>query len=280
MNLRPTPTWSTETAPVTTRILEIGLDGESLFRYETLSLSDAVLSPLTSSMIAPGASYLHEEFNIEDSYLGAFAVSSFMIGYVSGPLIIAPLSELCGRFWLYKICSVIFLIFNIACGFSRNTTTLIICHMFAGIGGSCPLTLAAATLADMVSPSKRGFRMMFITLGPMIGPTIGPIAGGYIIQAAAWRCAFWELAIMTEKQNVFEKRQKTPNFASYLATNRTLKDLFISAIFRPVKLMFLSPLVYLLSLYMAILHGYLYLLFTTFLDVFETQYAFSKGSVA
>jgi MFS family permease len=44
-------------------------------------------------------------------------------------------------------------------------------------------------------------------------------------------------------------------------------------------MLFLSPIVFLLSLYTAVIYGYLYLLFTTMTDVFETQYNFSQGSV-
>lgn len=51
------------------------------------------------------------------------------------------------------------------------------------------------------------------------------------------------------------------------------------SIVRPTKMLFLSPIVLLLSLYTAVIYGYLYLLFTTMTDVFETQYNFSQGSV-
>jgi hypothetical protein len=46
-----------------------------------------------------------------------------------------------------------------------------------------------------------------------------------------------------------------------------------------MKLLFLSPIVLTLSLYMGVVYGYLYLLFTTFSVVFEQQYHFSSGSV-
>jgi hypothetical protein len=44
-------------------------------------------------------------------------------------------------------------------------------------------------------------------------------------------------------------------------------------------MLFLSPIVFLLSLYVAVVYGYLYLLFTTMTDVFENNYGFSQGSV-
>lgn len=76
-------------------------------------------------------------------------------------------------------------------------------------------------------------------------------------------------------------RKKTGNqqLKSVLDTGRTTKQLFMFSIFRPTKMLFLSPIVFLLSLYIALIYGYLYLLFTTMTDVFQNEYHFSQGSV-
>jgi len=64
-----------------------------------------------------------------------------------------------------------------------------------------------------------------------------------------------------------------------LDTGKSPRDLFWFSIARPCKMLFRSPIVFLLSLYMGIVYGYLYLLFTTLTEVFEGQYGFSQGSV-
>lgn len=46
-----------------------------------------------------------------------------------------------------------------------------------------------------------------------------------------------------------------------------------------MKLLLFSPIVLALSTYMAVVYGYLYLLFTTITEVYEDQYHFSQGSV-
>lgn len=66
---------------------------------------------------------------------------------------------------------------------------------------------------------------------------------------------------------------------SALDTGRPPKELFLYSIVRPTKMLFLSPIVFLLSLYVGVIYGYLYLLFTTITSVFEEQYNFSQGSV-
>jgi predicted MFS family arabinose efflux permease len=57
------------------------------------------------------------------------------------------------------------------------------------------------------------------------------------------------------------------------------RQLFACSILRPLKMLFLSPIVLALSIFMALGYGYLYLLFTTFTMVFEEQYGFSSGAV-
>lgn len=51
------------------------------------------------------------------------------------------------------------------------------------------------------------------------------------------------------------------------------------SIIRPMKMLCLSPIVLALSTFMAVVYGYLYLLFTTLTGVFENTYHFSPGSV-
>ncbi|KAM0819803.1 putative Major facilitator superfamily (MFS) profile domain-containing protein [Seiridium cardinale] len=53
------------------------------------------------------------------------------------------------------------------------------------------------------------------------------------------------------------------------------RKILLRAILRPTRLLLFSPIVTLLSLYGAVVFSLIYLLFTTFPDVFETQYGFS-----
>lgn len=59
----------------------------------------------------------------------------------------------------------------------------------------------------------------------------------------------------------------------------TVKQLWARSLLRPMKLMFLSVICALMSLYMAIVYGIMYLLFTTFTFVFQENYGFSTSIV-
>ena len=85
--------------------------------------------------------------------------------------------------------------------------------------------------------------------------------------------------ILERKTKRLRKETGNSNLRSALDTGRSPRDLFMYSIIRPTKMLFLSPIVFLLSLYTAVIYGYLYLLLTTITEVFEDNYGFSQGSV-
>lgn len=258
------------------------------------------LTPLGSSMFAPGVGQLVKDFNVTSTELGSFVVSVYLLGYCFGPLLIAPLSELYGRQYIYHVCNILYVIWTIACAFAPEIGSLVVFRFLAGFAGSCPLTIGAGSIADMFVQEKRGGAMAAWALGPLIGPVVGPVAGAYLAQAKSWRWSFYVLAmaggaitassiitiresyaptILARKTKKLQKETGNMNLRSALDTGRTPKELFLYSIVRPTKMLFLSPIVFLLSLYVGVIYGYLYLLFTTITSVFEEQYNFSQGSV-
>ena len=85
--------------------------------------------------------------------------------------------------------------------------------------------------------------------------------------------------ILERKTKRLRNETGNPDLRSILDTGRDPKELFKTAIVRPIKMLLFSPIVFLMSLYMALVYGYLYLMFTTFPRVFQGQYGFSNASV-
>ena len=85
--------------------------------------------------------------------------------------------------------------------------------------------------------------------------------------------------ILQRKTNRLRKETGNPHLQSILDTGKDPKELLRFSIVRPLKMLFLSPIVFMMSLYTATIYGYLYLMFTTYPRVFQVQYSFSDGSV-
>lgn len=85
--------------------------------------------------------------------------------------------------------------------------------------------------------------------------------------------------LLKRKTKCLIKETGNQDLKSQLDSGLSPKQLFMFSIVRPTKMLIFSPIVFLLSFFVAVVYGYLYLLFTTITMVFEGQYGFSQGSV-
>ncbi|OJJ50917.1 hypothetical protein ASPZODRAFT_138042 [Penicilliopsis zonata CBS 506.65] len=260
------------------------------------------LTPLASSIFAPAAEEVLADFGSNSIYMESFIVSAYLLGNCFGPLVIAPWSELYGRSPVYHCCNVLFVLFNVACARAPNLGALLVFRILSGLAGGCPLTLGAGTIADLVRAEKRGGAMVSWVMGPLLGPVVGPIGsvGGYLSQAKGWRWCAWFLVIMSgfatvltflflketyapiileQKTQRLRKQMDNPHLRSKLQKDQMAKDLFKRSIVRPIRMLALSPIVFLLSLHISIIFGYIYLVLTTLSEVFEDTYGWSQGNV-
>lgn len=109
------------------------------------------VTPLGSSMFAPGVPQLMTEFKSDNIELASFVVSVYILGFAIGPLFFAPLSEIYGRLPVYYLCNVGFLAFTIACALATNLNMLIGFRFLAGVFGSAPLTNGSLFLVVRVT---------------------------------------------------------------------------------------------------------------------------------
>lgn len=98
------------------------------------------ITPLASSMFAPGVPELMAEFRSSNELLADFVVSVYVLGFAVGPLVLAPASELYGRAVIYHVCNVGFIVLSVACALSTNLGMLIAFRFFQGCFGVAPVT--------------------------------------------------------------------------------------------------------------------------------------------
>ncbi|KAF2872339.1 major facilitator superfamily domain-containing protein [Massariosphaeria phaeospora] len=258
----------------------------------------ALIVNLASTMFAPAAPLLVEELSISSSTVGSLTVSIYLLGFAFGPLLMSPLSEMCGRSIVYQACNLAYLAFTLGCALSTNVGMFLAFRFIAGCAGSAPMTIGGGTIADLFPQEKRGSMMGMLTLGPVLGPVVGPIAGGFIAQDVGWRWTFWVILIMSGVVNVVAVVWMRETYAPVLLQRKTIrlrkttnnpalrsildKDLassivIMQSVIRPLKLLIFSPIVLFLSLYTAFAFGLTFILFTTFPAVYSEKYHFGTG---
>jgi MFS family permease len=267
---------------------------------------------LATVKCAPVAPQILEEFHSDSSLYRTLLVSIWELGEVRmyhlrlnsqrlisapqvvGPFLIAPLSELYGRFYIYHGGNILFILFSVGGALSTNIHMLIAFRFLNGVAVMAVI-LNPSIVGDIYVIEQRGAAMAITGIAPLIGPVIGPIVGSYLGQAAGWRWTFWLIAILcgttellfiiffreTYKVQILkEKAEKlrtttaNPKFKSKYDTE-SASEAFKQAIFRPAEMLLFSPILVILSLYVAVVYGYI---MTNLTEVFEDIYGFSEGA--
>lgn len=261
--------------------------------FNTLAVS------LLSSAYSGGVKEIIMEFQISQ-IVAILGVSLFVLGFAIGPLLWAPLSELFGRQILFSGTYMALTAFCGGCVGAKNIETLLILRFFAGAFGSSPLTNSGGVIADMFPASQRGQATAIFAAAPFLGPVIGPIAGGFLGAEAGWKWVMGFLAIFSGLCWVLGTLLVPETYAPVILRKRaaklskmtgkvyvsaldhqqgrpTITESFKIALSRPWILLFCEPIVFLLSLYLAIVYGTLYMLFAAFPIVYQQGRGWSAG---
>ena len=83
--------------------------------------------------------------------------------------------------------------------------------------------------------------------------------------------------LLQRKAARLRKETGDNRYRSKYERSGTPTQIFWMALKRPLKLLFLSPIVFLMALFAAVTYGYLYLMFTTITAIFTREYGFSQG---
>ena len=152
----------------------------------------------------------------------------------------------------------------------------------------------------MFPASQRGLALSIFAAAPFMGPTLGPIVGGFLSESEGWRWneglmaiftgAIWIMGTLTIPETYAPvllraraealTKKTGKKYMSKLEKSRakpSIKQEFQVALSRPWLLLFKEPIVALLSVYMAIVYGTLYMMFGAFPVVFQEERGWSQG---
>ena len=210
-----------------------------------------------------------------------------------------PLSEIFGRVPVLQLANLFYLVFNTACGASKNKGEMIAFRFLSGLGGSAPLAVGGGVLSDCWRPEERGRAISIYSLAPLLGPAIGPIAGGFITENTTWRWAFYSVSIADALVQIFgffllretyppkilhfkakKLRKETGRMSLHTEfehPERSLPNIMRRALVRPFILIGTQPIVQALALFMAFVYGTIYLVLSTFPVLWSERYHESIG---
>ncbi|KAF8964653.1 major facilitator superfamily domain-containing protein [Flammula alnicola] len=238
------------------------------------------------------------QFVMRDLHISHIALR---LGFALGPLIFASMGEASRIVFLVTLS--LYTIFQLQGALGRNLPSLLSCRLLTGIFGSSPLTNAGGAVSDIWSFRERGLASAIYATVPFLGPVIGPIVGGFVVENPhlGWHFTFWLIFIfsainlvagyfltpetyapvllrqraakLTEASNgvihyvSIHDQNRSKSFAQVMRTNLS----------RPFIFLVTEPIVLLLAIYISIVYGTLYSLFSAFPIVFQQHRHFTPG---
>ncbi|CAK7217044.1 hypothetical protein SBRCBS47491_003028 [Sporothrix bragantina] len=256
-------------------------------------------SAFASSIFSAATAAVAAQFGVSQE-VGILGVSFYVLGFAFGPTLWAPLSELKGRRLPINISMFGFTLFSFAVATGKDLQTVLICRFFAGFFGACPLAVVAAIFSDMFNNRTRGIAITIFSIAVFAGPLLGPFIGGFITESyLGWRWTMYLVGIMGAAcfiLNIFfleetyppailvakasDLRRRTQNWGIHARQEEIeidFRELINKNFSRPMRLLFLEPIVTSLSVYMAFVYGILYLFLTAYPFVFQKVHHMSPG---
>ncbi|KAI1262769.1 MFS general substrate transporter [Xylariaceae sp. FL1019] len=239
-----------------------------------------------------------ESFDVSTEAAG-LTITLFLLGYVAGPLVFAPLSEFYGRRWIFYMTFLSYILFNFLCAFAPNFGSLLVGRFLTGTFVSAPLSNGPGVLADLWGPVERGNAMAVFSCMVWVGPALGPVVGGFLQLKEDWRWSFYVLlwlgagtaVLMFTIPETFGpvillhrarrvRAQKIPGFENVKAPiekeDRSLLQVYKVALTRPWILLF-DPISFLCAIYMSVVYALLYMLFSIYPIVFQDMRGWNAG---
>ncbi|CAJ2507223.1 Uu.00g084090.m01.CDS01 [Anthostomella pinea] len=255
---------------------------------------------IASSGFSQGTSQIKAEFNVGQT-VALLLTSLFVLGFAVGALVLSPLSEVYERRELYVWTFLTFVTFSGATGLVPSIAPVLIFRFLGGIAGSFTQAVAPAVIADMFESQERGLVLSIITLAGLMGQMLGPIACGFLVAAYGWRslavlivgAAFptWCVLFFTfpETYSAVLLQRRAAKLAKIAGMSHAVAgaqepktigvQLRVSAL-RPWVILFFEPIVTLLSLFLSVVHGTLFLLFAAHPIVYQQVRGWPQGAAS
>ncbi|KAK2593442.1 hypothetical protein QQS21_008859 [Conoideocrella luteorostrata] len=253
-----------------------------------LSLAQLV-TLMTASIISAALTDIAAELHITMSS-AQMVFSVYFLGIGFGPFVVAALSEMYGRKWVWVGGNMWYILWNALSPIGKSMNMMVVSRLMAGFGACAGITLTGPAMADMYGKKDRGKAASITALLPALGPALGPIVGGLVTQLIEWPWIFRIMSIVTsvitligllyiqESYTPVLLRRKTrarENNAPSplgLATCADFARRLSIGVWRPIRLLLTRPVVQLIASVLGLNFAIYTLLLGTYATIFIERY--------
>jgi EmrB/QacA subfamily drug resistance transporter len=121
----------------------------------------------------------------------SWVVTAYVVAAAATTPLWGKLGDRHGRKLLLEAALVTFVTASALCGAAQDITQLVVLRLIQGAAAGGLMTLAMASVGDLVSPRERGRYQGYIAGVFAIATVVGPLLGGLIVEHASWRWVFF-----------------------------------------------------------------------------------------
>lgn len=266
----------------------------------------STLASYSSGAYAMASEPLRNEWNINDTQFNA-GITLFVTGFAITPMVLAPVSEVHGRYWVFVGSGIVFFLGSLGCAVTESFAGMMVARLITGNGAAVFATLTGGVVSDLYRKEDRNTPMALYSLSIMIGTGLGPLVSGAIVDRLGWRWIFY-LQLITigtattiifflfqeTRSNVLLRRRcialnnmqfKTPDGTpvSFCPSVEENLHVDISMIWRslafPLRLLVTESILFWFSLWVSFAWAILYMQFSSIGLVFRGVYGFDNTQV-
>jgi EmrB/QacA subfamily drug resistance transporter len=147
------------------------------------------LAALDQSIVGTALPQIVSEFNSLDKL--SWVVTAYLLTSTASTPLWGKISDLYGRRPLFIAAIVTFLAGSVLAALSQNIEELIGFRAVQGLGAGGLMSLAFATIGDVIPPRERGKYMGYFGAVFGLSSVAGPLLGGVLTDGPGWRWIFW-----------------------------------------------------------------------------------------
>ena len=154
-----------------------------------LLFSGVLMGALDISIVGPAIPSIEQSIHVDHQSL-SWIFSIYVLFNLIGVSLLAKLSDLFGRRYIYMLSVTIFAIGSAVVAYSDDISMLLFGRAIQGFGSSGIFPVASAVIGDIFPPEKRGKALGMI--GAVFGMAflIGPLIAGLMLKFFTWNSLF------------------------------------------------------------------------------------------
>ncbi|KAJ2974746.1 hypothetical protein NUW58_g8558 [Xylaria curta] len=128
-------------------------------------------------------------------------VTTFCLGFAYAPMVLAPFSEINGRYPVFAIAGVFFTVFQAVCGIVTTVPGMLFARFIKGAASSVFSTMVGGVISDLYDKEARNTPMALFSGSVLVGTGLGPLVSSVIVEASesnsqTWKWVFWHQVII------------------------------------------------------------------------------------